>query len=225
MELTQTRPVTRLVPAGWLLVASLPAYIAFVALSAAVLRPRVESTAAELTQDQLSDLGLPWVLLSVLWVLPPVLAAVALAMIARHLPQTRATQAVPKLAAASVVLAVAYVVVQVVGLSAQTPTWGESPWFSAGFVISLLIGWAGVHPATLLVLGALRAAGVARRTMLVVAVIYALYWAVELVTYLPALVGPGTMADAAVGLPPFLLGFFWAVVGGALLRTGVPSQT
>ena len=50
-----------------------------------------------------------------------------------------------------------------------------------------------------------------------------LYLVVELLTYLPALLGSATLADT-VGLPPFLLGIFWAVLGGIVLRARVPSE-
>lgn len=223
MVLTPTRPSTRLTRPAWLLVATLPAYIAFVVLSATLLRPRVELGSAELTPDQIGELGPGWVAIALLWVLPPVLAAVGLAGIARGLPRTRLTRAVPYLGGLVTVLAVAYVAVHLLGIGAGTLTWGESPLFTTGFVLSLLIGWAGVHPASLLVLGTLVRAGIARRTATVVGVIYVLYWAVELLIYLPVLLGPGDLAGADAGLPPFLLGFFWAAVGGALLRTGVPS--
>lgn len=229
--MVQTQPATTAGPPlqlnrpARLLVLTLPAYAAFVALSAAVIAPRVEISSAEMPPEQIAEIAPAWVAITVLWMLPPAIAAIALASIARRLPRTRLTAAVPVLAGAVGLLALGYVVVTLFAWGVQTPTWGDSPLFAAGFVLSLLVGWLGVHPASLLVLGALIRAGIARRTAIVIGAIYALYWAFELLVYVPALLDPGSLADSTIGLPPFLLGIFWAVMGGALLRAGVRSRT
>jgi hypothetical protein len=57
-----------------------------------------------------------------------------------------------------------------------------------------------------------------------VTVIVGLYWAVELLTYLPVLLGPTTFAEFEGGLPPFLMGIVWAALGVGLLRSRVPSR-
>lgn len=68
---------------AWLLVLALPAFVAYVALAVTTLATEADSSAAELPPTQLADLGVFWVALHVLWMLPPVLAAIALAQLAR----------------------------------------------------------------------------------------------------------------------------------------------
>ena len=226
MVLTSSRPTTSTTSRpAWLLVATLPAYVVYLVASVAVLRPRVELSSAELTPSEIADLEPAFTALNALWVLPPILAAVALAAIARGLSPSRGLRAVPYLAASTVVLGVAHVVVGALAARQDTATWGDSPLFAVGVILSLLMGWLGVHPATLIVLPALFRAGIIRRTAAVVGVLYALYWALEILIYVPVLLDPAGSAIAAVGLPPFLLGLLWAAVGAALRRRGVPSDS
>lgn len=209
---------------AWLLIATLPAYVIFLVASATLMRPRVEVSSAELTQTQLDELGWAFTAVAVLWVIPPVLAAIAFIGLARQLPPSRSTRVVPLLAAVAIVLAGAYVVVHLLAAGTDAPTWGESGLFSVAVIISLLMGWLGVHPATLLTLRELIRGRLARRTAIVVAILYVLYWILEILLYLPVLADPDSAIGMEDGLPPFLLGFFWAAVGGALLRRGVPSE-
>lgn len=226
MVLTSSRPTTSTSSrAAWLLVATLPAYVLYLIASVAVLRPRVELSSAELTPGEIAQLEPAWTALNALWVLPPILAAVALAAIARAFPRSTPLKAVPYLAASTVVLGIAHVAVGALAASQTSATWGESPLFAVGVTLSLLMGWLGVHPATLIVVHALVRAGAVRRTAIVVGVLYALYWALEILIYLPVLLVPSGPAIATVGLPPFLLGLLWAALGAALRRRGVPSDS
>ncbi len=207
---------------AWLLVLSLPAFVAYVVLALATIATKVEETAAELTPTQLSDLGASWVALHLLWALPSVLAALGLSRISSLL-HLRHASVVRILAGAALVLAVAYFVVQLFAPRFDGSAWGDSPLYGTGVILSLAAGWAGTLPATILVALALASRGVARRSMWAVAVVTSLYLVVELLVYLPALLGSATLADT-VGLPPFLLGIVWAALGGMVLRARVPSR-
>lgn len=221
MTLTRTPPRTDLRRPAWLLILTLPAFVAFLAVAVVTIAAEADSSAAELTAAQISDLGLSWVAVHLLWTAPSVLAATALVLIARRRQLPR-TGAVPVLCGAAVVLAAAYLVVQVLAFGVDGATWGDSRLYQLGVVLSLAVGWVGTLPATLLVTVALARRGIARRVAWTVAALTGLYFAVELLTYLPVFLGPTTLAETP-GLPPFLLGIFWAVLGGALLRSRVTS--
>ncbi|GAA1501882.1 hypothetical protein [Nocardioides humi] len=209
---------------AWLLVASLPAFVAYLVAAITLLAGKVESS-AELTTAQMSDLGVGWFAVNLLWVLPSVLAAAGLAVLGPRLPERfPALSLVPVLAAVAVALCTAYVVVSSIGFGFDHATYGESWTYPASGLLSLGAGWIGTYPATLLVAVALVRAGIARRTAVAIAAILALYWIVELLVYLPIIVGPDEFADLRGGLPPFLLGIFWAVLGGGVLRSRVPSE-
>ena len=160
--------------------------------------------------------------LHVLWVLPLLLAAVALVDVARHVPGPL-TRWVPASAAITVAATSAYLVVNALAFGAEGDTWGDSTLYPWSPMASLVAGWFGVHAATLIVVVALVRAGIARRTALVVGVLYALYAVFEVLTYLPVVFGPATFAEFQGGLPPFLLGIFWAVLGGGLLKSPITS--
>lgn len=225
MVLTPTIPPITTIRPAWLLVGTLPTYVFYLIASFAVLSPRVELSSAELTPAEIAAIEPTFTALNVLWVLPPVMAAVALAAISRSLPPSIALTGVRYLAWSTAALGVTYVVVGALASRQEAATWGESPLFFAWVILSLMMGWLGVHPATLIVLQALVRAGAAARTALVVSVLYALYWVLEILLYLPVLLDPSGSALATAGLPPFLLGLFWAAVGGALIRRGVPSHS
>jgi hypothetical protein len=225
MVLVSTRPPITTTRPAWLLVGTLPAYVFYLIVSFAVLSPRVELSSAELTPAEIAGIEPAFTALNILWVLPPVLAAAALAAISRSLPPSTALIAVRYLAWTTAALGIAHVVVGALASRQEVAAWGDSPLFTAGVIVSLLMGWLGVHPATLIVLQALVRAGAATRTALVVGVLYTLYWVLEILLYLPVLLDPSGTAFATAGLPPFLLGLFWAAVGGALIRRGVPSHS
>jgi len=209
---------------AWLLVATLPAYVAFLVLSVSTLAPKVEFSSAELSPAEIGAMGLGWMALAITWMMPVVLAAAALVLLSRRLPSGGPLRIVPVLGGFAALLAMVHVMVNLLAPAAESPTWGDSPLFTASMLSSLLAGWIGVHPATLIVLWALVQAGIAKRTAIVVGVIYALYWAFELLVYLPVLLSPEGLSAETVGLPPFLLGILWAAVGGALLRARVASD-
>src|SRR5690242_12255319 len=112
MTLTRTPPRTTTTRrAAWLLVLTLPAFVAYLAVAVTTVARKVDSSAAELTHAQLSELGLSWVALHVLWISPAVLAAIGLERVAagRRLPRA---PWVRLLAATVLMLAAGYLVVQ-----------------------------------------------------------------------------------------------------------------
>ena len=221
MTLTLTPPQIGLKKPAWLLVATLPAYVAYLALAVATIA-REAHTSADLTPAEIDGFGVAWMAMHVLWVLPLVLAAIALVGLARRVPGPL-TRCVPAFAAIAVAAASMYLVVNALAFGAESETWGESALYPWSPVASLVAGWFGVHVATLIVIVALVREGIARRTALVVGIVYALYAVFEVLTYLPVVFGPATFADFLGGLPPFLLGIFWAVLGGGLLKSPITS--
>ncbi len=199
---------------AWLLILTLPAFVAYVVLAVTTLATEADSSSAELTPAELSDLGVSWVALHVLWMTPPVLAAIALVMIARRMSLGLAP-AVTALATVTVVLAAAYLVPQALAFGAETATWGDSDLYGVGVVLSLAVGWVGVLPATVVVAIGLAKRGISPKVSWGIAVFTGLYLALELLTYLPAL-GAAELEDTT-GPPPFLLGFVWALLGVRLL--------
>ena len=204
-----------------LLIATLAAFVVYVSFAVATIAREV-GTSADLTPAQMDDLGAVWLGLHVLWVVPPILAAIALTFLSRMLQG--ATRFVPALAAVTIVFAGAYLLVNLVAYGSDTATWGGNALYPWSIALSLAAGWLGVLPATLLTSTALARQGIARRTAWTVTALVGLYWVVELLTYLPVLLGPETFAGFEGGLPPFLLGILWAILGGGLLRPGVLSQ-
>jgi hypothetical protein len=204
---------------AWLLISTLPLFITFLVLATVTIAEQTEASSAELTRVQLSELGAGWVVLHLLWISPPMLAAMVLVMLARTW-WVRVASAVRILAGVTMVLALAYLVVQCLAFGFEGETWGDSGLYPLGVALSLAVGWFGALPATILVSGALARNSVARRTAGTVAVLATLYVALELVAYLPALLGAADVAETA-GIPPFVLGILWAALGAALLRSAV----
>jgi len=205
---------------AWLLVLTLPAFVAFVA----VVHPTMPVTySAELTRAQLDDLGLMWPLMALLWAVPTILAAVGLAIMAVRLQSSRA-RVVGILATVAIVLMSAYVVIEVVAQRSNAATFGTSGFYEPVTMASLLASWFGVIPATLITAIALAKAGVARKTALTVVGLVTLYWVTEILLYLPVLLGSSTLAGMEGGVPPFLMGVFWAILGGGVLRSGPPRR-
>lgn len=152
---SQTHPPTTtagtLRTPAWLLIASLPAYVLFITISVTSLAPKVQISSAELTPGQIGEMPLAWIALTVSWMLPTVLAATALTLLARRLDaRRRALRFVPICAAVVLLLTAVNLVANVLAFSVDTPTWGDSALFTTGVVSSLFAGWFGTHPATVL---------------------------------------------------------------------------
>lgn len=204
-----------------LLTVTLPAYVLYLVLAVVTIAQEA-STSADLTPAQVDDLGPAWLGLHVLWVVPPVLAAVALTRIARVLGGI--TRFVPALALVTLTCAAAYLVVNLMAYGSGAVSWGDDPLYPWSYSLSLAAGWLGVIPATVLVAAELARRGIARRTGWTVAVLVGIYGIVEVLTYLPVLLGSETFAGFEGGVPPLVLGILWAVLGGAILRSGLPSR-
>ena len=222
MTITLDPPVTAVRRPGWLLVATLPAYAAYLAVAVTTIAQQAHSS-ADLTPTEIDELGVAWMAVHVLWIVPPLLAVIGLVGVARSVPG-RLTRLVPALAVVTVALLAAYLLFNVLAFTSDATTWGESPLYSWSPLASLFAGWFGVHLATLIVVAALVQARIARRAVLVVGVLYALYVVFEILAYLPVLFGPTTFASFMGGLPPFLLGLLWAALGSALLKSRITSE-
>jgi hypothetical protein len=194
-----------------------PAFAAYVVVAVASLATRTESSSAELTPGQLSDLGLAWALVHVLWMMPSVLAVLGLARLASR-EDLDAARAVHRLAVLTLALVALYLASQLMAFGVRTATWGESSWYPVGITLSLAVGWLGTIPATLLVTRELAKRGVAARTARTIAVLCGLYVVWEASTYLVVVAGAATMADTA-GPPPFVLGILWALLGARVWRS------
>jgi hypothetical protein len=221
MTITSTSPATGLRRPAWLLVATLPAYVAYLAVALATIAEEAH-TSSDLTPADIDDLGAAWIGVHALWVVPTLLAAAALVGLAQQL-EGRYLRFVPALAAIAVACEAAYLVVNTLAYGTEGATWGESALYPVSVLASLFAGWFGVHAATLVVVVALAKTGMARRTTVVVGGLYALYVLFEVLTYLPVIFGPTDFAGFMGGLPPFVVGIFWAALGGGLLKSRIPS--
>jgi hypothetical protein len=215
--LAAARSATEVRGPARLLALTLPAYVGYVVLAVATLATKADASSAELTPSELTDLGVAWVALHVLWMTPPTLAAVALLLVARRL-RLAVARPVAALTSVALVLAVAYLVPQLLAFGVETGTWGDSSLYATGVVLSLAVGWVGVLPATALVARGLARRGVSPKVCWTVTVATGVYLVLELFTYLSAL-GAATLAETT-GPPPFLLGFLWAALGVRLLSRG-----
>jgi hypothetical protein len=221
MTATTVRATARSQRPAWLLISTMPLFVTFLVLATATIAEQTEASSAELTQVQLSELGAWWVALHLLWITPPLLAAMGLAMLATSW-RMRGASAVRILAGITMLLALAYLVVQCLAFGFEGETWGDSRLYPLGVALSLAAGWFGALPATILVTGALARHRVAPKTAWTVAVLTTLYLALELLAYLPALAGAADLAETT-GIPPFILGILWTALGVALLRSRVPT--
>jgi hypothetical protein len=200
-----------------LLVLTLPAFAAYLVIAVTSLATRTESSSAELTPDQLADLGLVWVLVHLLWMTPSVLAILGLARLASR-DHLDAARPVRRLVVVTLGLVALYLASQLLAFGAGTATWGESAWYAVGVTLSLAVGWLGTIPATLLVTRELARRGVVTRTARTITVLCVLYVVWEALTYLVVVAGAATMAGTA-GPPPFVLGILWAVLGARVWRS------
>ena len=218
MSHTLTRQSIPVAGPGRLLVVALVPVVAFMALAHTTI---VGDTAASMTPGQLGDRAVQWMAVSLLWVLPAILAAIAFTRLATIL---NSSSPVRPLAAVGIVLLVAYVPAQLgVVWFADSPRLGDSSVYALSILLSLL-GWWTVDVAALLTCRQLFRAKLAPTAALVIGLLSALLIVVEVAVYLPALVGSQEL-HATVGLPPMLLPLLWAILGGILWKKGaaVPS--
>ncbi len=220
MTITSTGPRTSLARPGWLLLASLPPFVAFLFVAASTLRGKVEF-AGELTPDQLAEIQLPWILMALLWLVPVLLGGGGLFLLAGRL-RGRFAPAVRLLSAASMALVAAHFILQVTALGADGPTLSDSSAFMTGVALSVFGFWAG-YLATITACIDLIRQRIARWPATIVAVLASGCLLLDVLTFLPAFVGEASLSET-VGLPPFLLAVFWAVLGGGLVMSRVPSS-
>lgn len=220
---TSARTHAGLAKPGVLLLAALPVFVGYLLVAATTLATKVEQSSAELAPNELDAMAGSWVLLSALWTAAVILAAAGLVSFGRILDQAgRIGAMVRPVAVLSVGLILAWFAVQLVQLRTDTPRIGDSALYTVGVALSLFSFWAAII-ATIGACVALRRARIATIAATVVATLMVLYFAFDLLTYLPAFFGSVDLKEA-VGLPPFLMSVIWAILGTAVLRRGVPFR-
>ena len=216
--MTTAVPVAQAIPSkrrpALLLVLTVPAFVAYLGAAIAKLATKADSSSAELSIAQISDLGAWWMLVHLLWVTPSVLAILGLSGLADR-AGPRALTARGTLAFVSIALAATYLLVQAMAYVVDTPTWGDSGWYVVGVAVSLAVGWLGTIPATVLTALGLARRGVIPRTSRLLAVVCGVYLVWEVVTYAAVAFTSATLLDTS-GPPPFLLGLVWATLGARL---------
>lgn len=216
MSHTLTRQSIPVAGPGRLLVVALVPLVAFMAMAHTTI---VGQTAASMTPAQVGDRAVQWMVVACLWVLPVILAAIAVTRLATILGSS---SPVRPLAAVGIVLLVAYVAAQVgVVWFVDSPTLADSSVFALAILLSLLGCWA-VDVAALLTCRQLFRARLAPRAALVIGLLSALLIVIEVAVYLPALVGSQELHET-VGLPPMLLPLLWAILGGILWKEGASA--
>lgn len=217
MSQSLTGPSIAAVGPGRLLVAALIPLVAFMAMAHTTV---VGDSAGSMTPSQVGDRAVQWILVACFWVLPVILAAIAFTQLATHL---EAGSLIRLLAFVGIVLLIAHVVAQAgVIWFVDSPTLGDSPLYASAILISLL-GWWAVDIVALLTCRELFRAKVAPTAALVIGLLTGLFLVLELVIYVPALVGGKELHDT-IGLPPMLLPLLWAVLGAILWRKAASAR-
>jgi len=211
MSQSLTGPSVAAVGPARLLVAALVPLVAFMAMAHVTI---VGDSAGSMTPSQIGDRTVQWILVACFWVLPVILAAIAFMRIATLLG---AGSVIRPLAFVGIVLLVAHVVAQAAVIwFVDTPTLGGSALYAFAILVSLL-GWWAVDIVALLTCRELFRAKVVPRAALVIGLLTGLLLVLEVVIYVPALVGGSELHDT-IGLPPMLLPLLWAVLGAILWR-------
>lgn len=222
MTTTLRESTTGLKRPAWLLIASLPVFVVYLVVASSVLSDKVEDTSAELTPHQLDGMRGGWIAASILWFVPVVIGALGLLDLSRRVPGPARLRSVAKVGALlSIPLLAVWLVLQLSLLGADGPTLGDNGIYAPAVALSVFAFWAA-FVSTIAMCALLRRSGIARVLPWIVGVLCVLYLVFDLLTYLPAFFGSDKLADA-VGLPPFLIAVFWAVIGGGLLRHRVRS--
>lgn len=217
MSQSLTGPSIASVGPSRLLVAALVPLVAFMALAHITV---VGDSAGSMTPSQIGDRAVQWILLAAFWVLPVALAAIAFMQLATLL-QTGGT--IRLLAVVGIVFLLAHVVAEAgVIWFVESPTLGDSSLYAFAILLSLL-GWWVVDVAAVLTCRELFRAKVVPRPALIIGLITGLLLVLELVVYVPALVGGKELHDT-IGLPPMLLPLLWAVLGAILWRKAASSR-
>jgi hypothetical protein len=210
---TQTRQFISVAGPGRLLVVALIPVIAFMMMAHITI---VGGTAASMTPAEIHDRAPQLLIVSCLWVLPAILAAIAFTRLATILGSSSMLR---PLAAIGVVFLVAHVAAQVwVVWFVDSPTLADTSVYALTILLSLL-GWWAVDLAALLTCLRLFQARLAPRAALVIGVLSGLLFVIEVAVYLPALVGSQELHDT-IGLPPMLMPLLWAILGAILWKKG-----
>ena len=211
MSQSLTGPSIAAAGPGRILVAALIPLVAFMAMAHTTV---VGDSAGSMTPSQVGDRAVQWILVACFWVLPVILAAIAFTRLATLL---EAGSLIRLLAFVGIVLLFAHVVAQAgVIWFVDSPTLGDSSLYAFAILVSLL-GWWAVDVAAVLTCRELLRAKAASTAALVIGLLTGLFFVLELVIYVPALVGGKELHDT-IGLPPMLLPLLWAVLGAILWR-------
>jgi hypothetical protein len=204
-----TSQSTQVAGPGRILFAAFVPVVPFMALAHTTV---VGETAASMTPAQLGERTVQWMGVSILWVLPVLLAAVAFILLTTLLGSNTAAR---PLAVAGIALLLGYVATQVALVwFVDAATLADGPVYAVGILLSLL-GWWAVALGAVLTCRQLFRAQLAPRAALVIGLLTALLFVIEVAVYLPALVGDQELHET-VGLPPMLLPLLWAILGGFL---------
>ena len=211
MSQSLTGPSIAAVGPARMLVAALVPLVAFMAMAHVTI---VGDSAGSMTPSQIGDRTVQWILVACLWVLPVILAAIAFMRIATLLG---AGSVIRALALVGIVLLVGNVAAQTAVIwFVDAPTLGDSTLYAFAILVSLL-GWWAVDIVALLTCRELFRANVVPRAALVIGLMTGLLLVLEVVIYVPALVG-GSELYKTIGLPPMLLPLLWAALGAILWR-------
>jgi hypothetical protein len=197
----------RLNQIGWLLALSL----VWVAAVVTTMSGSGVDQAADLTHGQMDTIRVGW---TVQWVLYTVVVIVISAGLARLNQILRAQAAALATASqiavmVSVVAVAAVLVLRLAAIGFSEAHLGDNNAYTWSLATSYVSTWAAAV-ATVLTGLALHTSGLLRRTGLVVAVLGALFLALDVATR---------------AVPPWLFAFLWLAVGVGLLRRRVPSST
>jgi hypothetical protein len=198
----------RLQGPAWSLALSPVLFLAWVVGVIATMSGSGVSQAADLTRAQLDSIRVGWLVTWPLYAVAVIFGAVALVTVTRVLRRSVLTVGSQVAAVVAVVAVLGCVVLREVALGFSQPRLGDNGAYVASQPLSYAAIWALVV-ATVLTGLALRAAGVLRRTGLIVAIVAALLLVLDLVT---------------LALPPWFAAFYLLAFGVGLLRGRVPSQ-
>lgn len=193
---------------AWLLALSPVLFLAWVVGVIATMSGSGVSQAADLTRARMDAIRVGWLVTWPLYAVAVIFGAAALVAATRVPRRSALTVGSQVAAVASVAAVLACVVLREVALGFSQPRLGDNRAYTVSLALSYVAIWTLVVAIVLAAL-ALRAAGVLRRTGLVVAVVATLLLVLDAVTR---------------ALPPWFAAFYLLALGVGLLRGRVPSQ-
>jgi len=202
---------SRLSRIGWLLALSPVLSLAWVAAVVTTMSHSGVDQAADLAQGQMDAIRVGWGVQWTLYALVVIVISVGLARLNGVLRAQVAGLALASQIAVviSVLAVVAVLVLRLVAIGFTEARLGDNDAYTWSLAASYVCTWAAAV-ATVLTGLALRTSGLLRRTGLVVAVLGAVFLALDVATR---------------AVPPWLFAFLWLAVGIGLLRRRVASSS